>query len=190
MSVGANGDADFRVALINVLRGPVYRDEREGLWRQLLAAAPPHRRLRRGSRHGPRRRRGQGLRVPALEHRRGRPGRSATTDTARRALSYPVSLLLALLRRRLAEFDATSSDARLVLSQRRHRRMLRDFLRDQPNEARLIDRIDAPHQAGGRPRLPARAARPARPLRGPPHPRGVRRRAVAGRLRPPPGAIR
>ena len=36
--MSANGEAGFRVGLINVLRGPIYRDEREGLWRQLIAA--------------------------------------------------------------------------------------------------------------------------------------------------------
>ena len=35
---------------------------------------------------------------------------------ARRQLSYPVSLLLALLRKKLAEFDAGGGDTRLILS--------------------------------------------------------------------------
>ncbi len=35
---------------------------------------------------------------------------------ARRPLSFPVSLLLALLRKKLAEFDASGGDTRLVLS--------------------------------------------------------------------------
>ena len=35
---------------------------------------------------------------------------------ARRPLSFPVSLLLALLRKKLAEFDAAGADTRLVLS--------------------------------------------------------------------------
>jgi hypothetical protein len=34
---------------------------------------------------------------------------------ARRPLSFPVSLLLALLRKKLAEFDASGGDTRLVL---------------------------------------------------------------------------
>lgn len=35
---------------------------------------------------------------------------------ARRQLSYPVSLLLALLRKKLAEFDAGAGDTRMILS--------------------------------------------------------------------------
>lgn len=61
----------------------------------------------------------------------------------RRQLSYPVSLLLALLRKRLAEFDASSGDTRLILSRDQLVEMLRLFLPDNSNEARLIDRIDS-----------------------------------------------
>ena len=61
----------------------------------------------------------------------------------RRQLSYPVSLLLALLRKRLAEFDASSGDARLILSREQLVEMLRLFLPDGSNEVRLIDRIDS-----------------------------------------------
>lgn len=61
----------------------------------------------------------------------------------RRQLSYPVSLLLALLRKRLAEFDASSGDARLILSREQLVEMLRLFLPDGSNEVRLLDRIDS-----------------------------------------------
>ncbi len=61
----------------------------------------------------------------------------------RRQLSYPVSLLLALLRKRLAEFDASSGDARLILSRDQLVELLRLFLPEGSNEARLIDRIDS-----------------------------------------------
>ncbi|GIK82542.1 MAG: DUF4194 domain-containing protein [Xanthobacteraceae bacterium] len=62
---------------------------------------------------------------------------------ARRRLGYAVSLLLALLRKRLAEFDATSGDTRLVLSREAMVDMVRLFLPDAANEARLMDQIDA-----------------------------------------------
>lgn len=61
----------------------------------------------------------------------------------RRQLSYPVSLMLALLRKRLAEFDASSGDARLILSRDQLVELLRLFLPESSNEARLIDRIDS-----------------------------------------------
>jgi hypothetical protein len=142
VSVGASSEADFRVGLINVLRGPIYRDEREGLWRQMVAA---------------RRRIDEYVGVLGMtliiDEVKGYAFLRSSIDEddpdapprliPRRALSYPVSLLLALLRRRLAEFDATSSDARLVVSRDDIVRMLRDFLAASSNEARVIDRIDS-----------------------------------------------
>jgi hypothetical protein len=61
---------------------------------------------------------------------------------ARRPLGFTVSLLLALLRKRLAEFDATSGEARLVLTRDEIADLLRLFLPDATNEARVLDRID------------------------------------------------
>lgn len=61
---------------------------------------------------------------------------------ARRPLSFPVSLLLALLRKKLAEFDAGGGDTRLVLSRDEIVDLVRVFLPDGPNEAKLIDQIE------------------------------------------------
>lgn len=61
---------------------------------------------------------------------------------ARRPLSFPVSLLLVLLRKKLAEFDASGGDTRLVLSRDEIVDLIRVFLPDSSNEARLIDKID------------------------------------------------
>jgi hypothetical protein len=62
---------------------------------------------------------------------------------ARRPLSFPVSLLLALLRRKLAEFDASGGDTRLVLGRDDIVELVRVFLPDGPNEAKLIDQIES-----------------------------------------------
>ena len=62
---------------------------------------------------------------------------------ARRPLSFPVSLLLALLRKKLAEFDAGGGETRLVLTRDQIVEMIRVFLPDTSNEARLIDQIEA-----------------------------------------------
>ena len=62
---------------------------------------------------------------------------------ARRQLSFPVSLLLALLRKKLAEFDATGGDTRLVLSLEEVVELLRVFLPEHSNEARLFDQIES-----------------------------------------------
>lgn len=61
---------------------------------------------------------------------------------ARRPLSFPVSLLLALLRKKLAEFDAGGGDTRLVLSRDDIVELIRVFLPHGSNEARLIDQIE------------------------------------------------
>lgn len=62
---------------------------------------------------------------------------------ARRQLSFPVSLLLALLRRKLAEFDAGGGDTRLVLSRDEVVELIRVFLLEGSNEAKLIDQVDS-----------------------------------------------
>ena len=65
---------------------------------------------------------------------------------SRRPLSFPVSLLLALLRKKLAEFDAGGDQgigSRLILSRDEIVDLIRVFLPDSSNEARLMDRVDA-----------------------------------------------
>ena len=57
---------------------------------------------------------------------------------ARRQLGYAVSLLLSLLRKKLAEFDAGSGESRLILSTEQIADMARLFLADTGNEAKLI----------------------------------------------------
>ncbi len=61
---------------------------------------------------------------------------------ARRPLSFAVSLLLALLRKKLAEFDATGGGTRLIVSRDNVVEMIRVFLPEGSNEARLIDQVD------------------------------------------------
>lgn len=56
---------------------------------------------------------------------------------SRHPLSYPVSLLLALLRKKLVEFDAGGSDTRMVLTRDEIVDLMRVFLPDTNNEQRL-----------------------------------------------------
>jgi hypothetical protein len=137
-----SAEADLGSVLIALMRAPLYREEREVQWRQLLVL---------------RRRIDDfvnvlGMTVEVDEVKGYAYLRSNIDDDdpdapprliPRRALSYPVSLLLALLRRRLAEHDATSADTRLVLTRDELVRLLQDFLTSGTTEARLIDRIDA-----------------------------------------------
>lgn len=60
----------------------------------------------------------------------------------RRALTYNVSLLLVLLRKRLVEFETSGSEGKLVLSRDQIVELLRLFLTESTNEARVIDQVD------------------------------------------------
>ncbi|MCF6291101.1 MAG: DUF4194 domain-containing protein [Desulfobacterales bacterium] len=60
----------------------------------------------------------------------------------RRPLGYPVSLLLVLLRKKLIELDAGGGETRLILSRAQIVDMLRVFLPESSNEAKIIDQID------------------------------------------------
>jgi hypothetical protein len=61
---------------------------------------------------------------------------------ARRSLSFPVSLILSLLRKKLAEFDASGGDTRLILSRTEIIDLVRVFLPDGSNEVKLVSQID------------------------------------------------
>lgn len=61
----------------------------------------------------------------------------------RRSLSYPLSLLLVLLRKRLMEFEAAEGTGRLVLSTDEIVGMLRIFQAESSNEARVTDQAEA-----------------------------------------------
>jgi hypothetical protein len=61
---------------------------------------------------------------------------------SRRQLSFPVSLLLALLRKKLAEFDAGGGETRLVLTRENMVDLIRLFMPDTSNEAKLVDQVE------------------------------------------------
>jgi hypothetical protein len=60
----------------------------------------------------------------------------------RRALTYNVSLLLVLLRKRLLEFETAGGDGRLVLSTEQIVEMLRVFQAESTNDARVVDQAE------------------------------------------------
>ena len=136
--------ADLSVLLINLLKGVLYRD---GDLRQWMALLNLQARVR------------DYVAVLNLElvldeaeghaFLKSRP-EPADDDpaprlprlVARRPLSFPVSLLLALLRKKLAEFDAGGGDTRLVLSRDEIVELVRVFLPDGTNEAKLMDQME------------------------------------------------
>jgi hypothetical protein len=139
---GTSAGSELSVAVVNLLKGPVYRDTHERPWALLLAhhsqVADYVAVL------------GLQIHVDEAEgyaYLRTRPGDDETDDiprlVARRPLSFPVSMLLALLRKRLAEFDASSADTRLVLSRDQIVEMLRLYLPESTNDVRLVDNIES-----------------------------------------------
>jgi hypothetical protein len=60
----------------------------------------------------------------------------------RRALTFNVSLLLVLLRKRLVEFETSGTEGKLVLNRDQIVESLRLFLAESTNDARVIDQVD------------------------------------------------
>lgn len=60
----------------------------------------------------------------------------------RRSLSYNVSLLLVLLRKRLVEFETSGGEGRLVLDRDQIVEMLRVFQAETSNDARVVDQSE------------------------------------------------
>jgi hypothetical protein len=135
-------DADLSQAVIPLMKGVVYRDTHERAWQHLTQLQPQVRDYVEVL----------GLQVVIDEaegyaYLRQRPADDDDADQvprliARRSLSFHVSLLLALLRKKLAEFDAQGSDTRLVLTRAQIAEMVRVFMPATSNEARLLDKID------------------------------------------------
>ena len=134
-------ESQFSLILITLLKGVIYRDSDPPIWQGLLeqqARVRDHISV-------------LGLElildeVEGCAHVRQREPAEGEPElprlVPRRQLSYPVSLLLALLRKRLVELDASGGETRLILSRDNIVEALRTFLPQSGNEARLIDRIN------------------------------------------------
>lgn len=138
---------ELSMVLVNLLKGPIYQDTHERVWVLLL-----HHHSQVADYVAVL---GLQVHVDEAEGYAFLRSRLGTDDQdhpdmptiprliARRPLAFHVSLLLALLRKRLAEFDASSSDVRLVISRDQIVELLRLYLPESSNEARLVDSIDS-----------------------------------------------
>ena len=142
----AAADPQLSAVVVPLLRGVLYREDDPALWTALLQL---------------RARAMDYVAVLALELQvdeaegyaflRARPddeeedgaGKARLPRLVRRQpLGFQVSLLLALLRKKLAEFDASGGDTRLVLTRSQVLELVRVFLPSGSNESRLIDQVD------------------------------------------------
>jgi hypothetical protein len=144
-AVAGQPDLDLSLAVTQLMKGVVYRDTHERAWRALLGLQAQVRDYVQVL----------GLVVAVDEAEgyaflRSQPDADTGEESAgiprlvpRRALSFHVSLLLALLRKKLAESDAQDGDTRLILTREQIVEMVRLFVPETSNEARLVERIDA-----------------------------------------------
>jgi hypothetical protein len=133
---------NLSLVLVTLMKGVTYRDSDEALWQALVQLSPRVRDhvgllgldlvLDEAEGHAYLRQRA------ALE---GEP--ELPRLVPRRQLGYQVSLLLALLRKKLAELDAKSADTRLVLTRGEIIDMVRVFLPESANEVRTFERVES-----------------------------------------------
>lgn len=138
-----NPQGSLSTVVVSLLKGVLYKDENPSLWSSLLnlkASVMDYVAVM-----------GLDLTIDEAEgyaFLRSREGLGEDETAAiprlvaRRQLSYPVSLLLALLRKKLAEFDAGVGDTRLILSRDDVVELIRIFLPEGSNEVKLIDQVD------------------------------------------------
>jgi hypothetical protein len=140
MSQSDQTQQDVSLALITLMKGVTERDANPGAWQALQrteAAVRDHAAV-------------LGLDL-VLDESEGYAylGQRAAVEgepelprlVPRRQLSYTVSLLLALLRKKLVEFDATSGDRRLILSREAIIDLIRLFLPETTNQVALEKRV-------------------------------------------------
>ncbi len=134
------GDA-LSPVVIALLKGVVWREQHERHWQQLLNLQAQVRdyvavlglQLEIDEAEG----------YALLRQRPLEEGEELPRLIPRRPLSYPVSLLLVLLRKKLVEADGGGSERRVVLRREELVELLRPFLRETTNAARLVDELGA-----------------------------------------------
>lgn len=127
--------------LINLQKGIVYRENNETLWQDLIQLAPrakdyfalTYLDLILDEAEG----------YAFLKSKADSEEQSYPRLISRRALTFEVSLLLVLLRKRLVEFDAESSDTRLILSQTEIVNLMQTYLGESTNQAKTVDKIES-----------------------------------------------
>lgn len=138
----ARAELNLPLVVTSLLKGAVYRDAHERTWAQLVRLEPQVRDHVAVL----------GLDVVIDEDEGYAYLHSKPEDlesdvaiprlVARRPLSFHLSLLLALLRKKIAEFDADNAEPRLIISRDVVVDMMRLFLATSTKETRLVDQVD------------------------------------------------
>ncbi len=136
-------ESNLPLVVTNLMKGVVYRDSHEQVWQQLVPLVP------RVSDYVAT----IGLTVVVDESEGYAFLRSKPDDPddeavavprliARHALSFHTSLMLALLRKKLAEFDAADDGLRLIMTRDQIVDMMLMFMPTSSNEARIVDNVE------------------------------------------------
>ena len=144
--------ADLSALVVSLLKGVVYQDADAAKWNDLLSLQPRVRdymtvlglELVLDEAEGYAFLRSKSASESDEDEQfSGSKNKAVPRLVVRRQLSFPVSLLLALLRKKLAEFDALGGETRLVLSRDEIVELIRVFLPSGSNEAKLFDQVDS-----------------------------------------------
>ncbi len=129
--------------VINLLKGIVFRNDQPQLWQDLLdlqAHVTDYLKVL-----------GLELTIDDSEGYAWLTQRAANVEEknslprliARRPLSYPVSLLCVLLRKKIAEADASGAEVRVIVSREELMNAMRVFMPEKSNEAKIEEQMNA-----------------------------------------------
>lgn len=140
MTQPTDTEATFSHILVTLMRGVLWREDDERRWSHLLSLQA---RVREHVAQL-----GLALEIDEADgyaFLRQRPQEEGEEPlprlVPRRPLSFPVSLLLVLLRRKVAEADAGGADRRVVLRKEEIVELVRQFVPTTTNEAKVVDQI-------------------------------------------------
>lgn len=137
--------SDLSTVVVKLMKGVVYQDQDPQLWSSLLSLQTQVRDYVRviGLELLVDEAEGYGFLKSRDEEDQDADERSVPRLIPRRRLSFAVSLLLALLRKHMAEFDSQAGETRLVVTRSELQGMVKLFLKESTNEVRIADTIDA-----------------------------------------------
>lgn len=134
-------DKDFSIVLINLLKSVISRDDNPDLWQKLLIHQSELSDYldRMGLKPAIFEDEGYAF----LQNRDNGEEDNLPRLISRRQLTYPVSLILALLRRKMAEHDAASGEIRIILEKEEIIEMAQVYFPAGSNEVQFVKKIES-----------------------------------------------